>query len=115
DGTGVDPSSVTGTLDGTPLDVTFDPIDGAATLRSPIVPDGSHIVKISARDYRGHETTAEWSFLTDVSIIPTPQIASPGQAGGAGGRGGARGGGGGGGRGGGGRGGGGGGGLRGGR
>ena len=108
DGTGVDPASVTGTLDGTPFDVTFDPVDGVATLRSSVVPDGSHIVKVSARDYRGHETTSEWSFVTDISIIPTPEIASPGRAGAAGGRGGRGGGrgGGGGGRGGGRRGGG---------
>lgn len=95
DGTGVDPASVTGSLDGTPLDVTFDPVDGVATLRASIVPDGSHILKVSARDYRGHETSTEWSFVTDVSIIPTPEVTSPGQAGaaaGRGGRGGGRGG-----------------------
>ncbi|HUU55101.1 MAG TPA: PQQ-binding-like beta-propeller repeat protein [Armatimonadota bacterium] len=102
DGTGVDPASVTGSIDGTPLPVTFDPVSGLATLRASIVPDGSHIVKLSARDYRGHETTAEWGFLTDVSIVSAPGLTGPGAAragtrGGGGRGGGGRGGGGGGG------------------
>ncbi len=88
DGTGVDPTSVTGTIDGTPVAVTFDPVTGIGTLRSSIVPDGSHIVKVSARDYRGHETTAQWSFVTDVSIVAAPEQIAPGQQPGLAGRGG---------------------------
>jgi len=119
DGSGVDPTSITATVDGKPIPVTFEPVDGLALLDASALPDGSHIVKVTAKDNRGHETSTEWSFLTDSTIQPSPeQIAAMqqrGMRGGGmrgGGGGGMRGGGGGGGMRGGGGGGGGGGGMR---
>lgn len=69
-GSGVDPASVRMTLDGNPLTVEFDKAIGRATATVTSPKDGSHVVKVSARDYRGNEASGEWSFLTDVSIAP---------------------------------------------
>ncbi len=118
-GSGVDPSTIQATFDGTPVDVEFDVPSGKAAfhIRSP--KDGVHVIQATAKDWHGNAGSDEWSFLTDSSIKAAPSTAQPGTTGslrrggaGGGGRGGAGGGGrggGGGGRGGGGRGGGGGG------
>jgi outer membrane protein assembly factor BamB len=68
DGSGVDPSSLEATIDGMPLAVDFEMATGVGVLQPQLLADGSHIVKVSAKDYRGNVATAEWSFLTSVSI-----------------------------------------------
>jgi len=40
--------------------------------------DGSHVVKVTAKDYRGNEGSVEWSFLTDESIAPEEPTQLPG-------------------------------------
>ena len=78
DGSGVASDSLQASIDGSPTKVTFDAVTGTASLRPTTLPDGSHIVKISARDYRGNLGSAEWSFLSDVSIAAEPE--EPGRA-----------------------------------
>jgi outer membrane protein assembly factor BamB len=75
DGSGVDPSSVSALLDGSPTPVTFDLATGVATMRGAVLRDGSHIVKVTATDFRGNEGSTEWSFLTDASILPEETTA----------------------------------------
>jgi outer membrane protein assembly factor BamB len=82
DGSGVDPSSVTAFLDGNPVPASLDLATGVITLRAHVLPDGSHIAKVTAKDFRGNEASTEWSFLTDASILPTPEQGLPGQPGG---------------------------------
>ncbi len=82
DGSGVDPSSISALVDGSPVPVSFDLTTGVVALRGSVFPDGSHIVKVLAADYQGNETSTEWSFLTDASILATPEQALPGQRGG---------------------------------
>ncbi len=81
DGSGVDPTSIAALVDGSPVPVSFDITTGVAILRGSGFPDGSHIVKVSATDYRGNEASAQWSFLTDASILPSPEQRVPGQPG----------------------------------
>jgi len=70
DGSGVDPRSVALIVDGNPTRVAFDPSDGVGEITFPYLPDGSHVVKVTAKDYRGNEGSVEWSFLTDKSVVP---------------------------------------------
>jgi hypothetical protein len=70
DGSGVDPRTMTATLDGRSEEVEFDPVTGVGTLRASVLEDGSHIVKVKAQDYRGNEGEGEWSFVLDVSLAP---------------------------------------------
>jgi len=70
DGSGVDPRSVALIVDGNPTRVAFDPSDGVGEITFPYLPDGSHVVKVTVKDYRGNEGSVEWSFLTDKSVVP---------------------------------------------
>jgi outer membrane protein assembly factor BamB len=81
DGSGVDAASVQATVDGSPVPVTFEVATGKVALRPAPVPDGPHVVKVVARDYRGNEASTEWSFVTDVTIVPEQQPGAPGQPG----------------------------------
>jgi len=78
DGSGVDARSVTLTVDGNPVRVVFDPADGMGEITFPAMADGSHVVKATAKDYRGNEGSVEWSFLTDESIAPEAPTQVPG-------------------------------------
>ena len=82
DGSGVDGASIKATIDGSAVKITFDPVTGeVASLAAPL-PDGAHLVKVSAADYRGNESSTEWSFVTDASLIPVQQQPGvPGQRG----------------------------------
>ena len=80
DGSGVDPASIVAWLNGTPAPVTFDIASGVATLRGTVATDGSHMVKVTASDFRGNEASAEWSFLADASVLPEPAQGVPGQS-----------------------------------
>ncbi len=79
DGSGVDARSVALTVDGNPTRVAFDPSNGVGEITFPSLPDGSHVVKVTAKDYRGNEGSVEWSFLTDKSIAPEAETR-PGTA-----------------------------------
>lgn len=79
DGSGVDASSVTAWLDGSPVPTSFDLATGVVSLRGSLLKDGSHIVKVTAKDYRGNEASSEWSFLTDASILAMPEQGVRGQ------------------------------------
>ena len=68
DGSGLDTASLTATVDGAPARVQFDVVSGAGNLALGKLADGSHVVRLTARDYRGNVGTAEWSFLTDASV-----------------------------------------------
>jgi outer membrane protein assembly factor BamB len=68
DGSGVDPSSLEATIDGLPLAVDFETTTGVGVLQPQLLADGSHIVKVSAKDYRGNVASADWSFFTSVSV-----------------------------------------------
>jgi outer membrane protein assembly factor BamB len=68
DGSGVDPTSIAATIDGIALDVEFDIVTGVGALQPRLLPDGPHVVKVTAKDYRGNVGSAEWSFVTDVSV-----------------------------------------------
>lgn len=81
DGTGVDPSSISATMDGAATPVSFDIVTGVASLRDTMLPDGSHIVRVTAKDLRGNEASTEWSFVTDVGLMPTPEQGMAGRAG----------------------------------
>ncbi|MFB3882340.1 MAG: PQQ-binding-like beta-propeller repeat protein [Armatimonadota bacterium] len=81
DGSGVDPASVKVTVDGSPVKVTFDAATGEAVTEGKPLPDGPHVVRVSAADYRGNVSSTEWSFVTDVSIIPETAPGTPGQPG----------------------------------
>jgi outer membrane protein assembly factor BamB len=76
DVSGVDPTSVRATIDGSPVAVEFDMVTGVGVIRSRVLRDGPHIVSATAKDYRGNVGTAEWSFLTDVSLGTTPEQAT---------------------------------------
>jgi outer membrane protein assembly factor BamB len=78
DGSGVDPASVAVTVDGTAIKVKFSPMDGKGEAHFASLPDGSHIVKVTAQDFRGNEGSVRWSFLTDKSILPAEQPGTPG-------------------------------------
>jgi len=82
DASGINPKSVQAFVDGTPIPATFDPVTGVVALRADPFPDGSHVVKVIATDNRGNESTAEWSFVTDASIMVTAEQRQPGGAGG---------------------------------
>jgi len=81
DGSGVDPSSIQMTIDGSPVATTFEITTGKASSRAAPLPDGAHVVTVSARDYRGNAASKEWSFVTDVTIMPEQQPGAPGQPG----------------------------------
>jgi outer membrane protein assembly factor BamB len=100
---GVDPASIQATYDGAPTETEFDPMSGEVRFHVRSPKDGVHIVKATAKDYRGNANTDHWSFLTDSSIKPPPSTqpgrsgttrggARGGQGGARGGQGGARGG-----------------------
>jgi len=78
DGSGVEPRSVALTMDGDPIKIAFDPSDGAGEITFPLLPDGSHVVKVTAKDFRGNEGSVEWSFLTDKTIAPEEQPSGAG-------------------------------------
>lgn len=88
DGSGVDPSSIRMTIDGSPVAVGFEVTTGKASSPSAPLPDGGHVVTVSAKDYRGNAASTEWSFVTSMAIAPEPQPGAPGQPGVPGGRGG---------------------------
>jgi outer membrane protein assembly factor BamB len=111
DGSGVKADSVTLTVDGTPLKLSFDAPSGVGTALLSKPEDGIHLARAAAADYRGNTASKEWSFLTDASLTPPKEpdqtrllrpggTTSPAQPGGqarpGGGGGGRRGGGGGG-------------------
>jgi outer membrane protein assembly factor BamB len=81
DGSGVDPSSIQMTVDGSPVATTFETTTGKASSRAAPLPDGAHVVTVSAKDYRGNGASKEWSFVTDVTIVPEQQPGAPGQPG----------------------------------
>jgi len=68
DGCGVAPDSVAMTIDGKPAKVKFDTASGVATAMFTKPPDGIHLVKATAADYRGNVASKEWSFLTDITL-----------------------------------------------
>jgi len=78
EGSGVDPTSVTMALDGTPVKLKFDPLDGKGEAHFGSMPDGSHIVKVTAKDFRGNEGSVRWSFLTDKNIRPAGEPGTRG-------------------------------------
>ena len=69
DGSGVDAASVQATVDGSRVDVEFDVSSGVGRANLGPLSDGSHVVRLTARDYRGNAATGEWSFLTDSSLL----------------------------------------------
>jgi outer membrane protein assembly factor BamB len=81
DGSGVDPASVKVTVDGSPVKATFNVVTGEAVSEGTPLRDGPHVVKVSAKDYRANESSTEWSFVTDVTIIPETAPGTPGQPG----------------------------------
>jgi len=72
--TGVDPASIQVTYDGTPVQTEFEPTSGEVRFHVRSPKDGAHIIKATAKDYRGNGNTDEWSFLTDSSIKPPPSV-----------------------------------------
>jgi hypothetical protein len=38
-------------------------------------------VRVTAKDLRGNEASTEWSFVTDVGLMPTPEQGMAGRAG----------------------------------
>ncbi len=75
-GSGVDPSSLEVAIDGKPVEVSFDIVSGLALMRYGPLADGSHVVKVTAEDYRGNVGSTRWSFLTDASIAGSPESES---------------------------------------
>jgi outer membrane protein assembly factor BamB len=77
EGTGIDPGSLQASVDGRPVEIDFDEPSGVGTIGLDSVADGPHLVKVSARDFRGNASSMQWSFLTDASIAAvtaqTPQ------------------------------------------
>lgn len=69
DGSGVDAASVQVTVDGSRVEVEFDASSGVGRANLGPLPDGSHVVRLTARDYRGNVGADEWSFLTDSSLL----------------------------------------------
>jgi len=67
-GSGVDPASVGVTFDGRPAEVEFEVASGTGVVRILSPQDGSHVVRATAKDYRGIAGTKEWSLLTDASV-----------------------------------------------
>jgi len=89
DVSGVDPTSVRGSIDGVPMSISFDVVTGVAQMQAIRLDDGSHIVEVSAKDFRGNETSAKWSFVTDASIVAAPSqqtLSQTGRMGRVGGR-----------------------------
>jgi len=79
---GVDPASIQATYDGTPVQTEFEPTSGEVRFHVRSPKDGAHIVKATAKDYRGNANTDQWSFLTDSSIKPPPSTRTqPGRGG----------------------------------
>lgn len=72
-GSGVDPATIEATVDGMPAEVEFDRVTGLAELQGPSFDDGLHMIRVTAKDYRGNEAVGEWSFLTDMSLAPSPE------------------------------------------
>ncbi len=89
EGSGVEPDSVQATYDGQAMKVYYDVATGEGSFSIPSPKDGSHILKVSAKDYRGNSGSTEWSFLSDITIKP-PAAERP-AAGTARGRGGTQG------------------------
>jgi len=76
-GTGVDPATIQVTVDGTPMDVELEVASGVGVVRPASLKEGPHIVKATAKDYRGNSGSIEWSFLTDSSIAAPPEAERP--------------------------------------
>lgn len=78
-GSGVDASSVVLTLNGTPLEHTYDPSTGIVSYVTPFaetqvpLPDGRHSVQVTATDWKGNTSTTSWSFTVDNSL-PRPRV-----------------------------------------
>jgi outer membrane protein assembly factor BamB len=78
-GSGLDENSVRLTLDGQPLDATWDPTRNliyyattpAAGVVQTTLANGRHTVTLTARDWRGNERRESWSFLVDTSLPDT--------------------------------------------
>jgi len=87
-GSGIDPDSLSMTMDGKPLKVTFqaekgllwfihDPKGRAARA----LPDGKHNIVVEAADWRGNRARVQLSFTIDNSMSP-PSLAKSGRKGG---------------------------------
>jgi len=76
-GSGVDPATVEVTLDGQAVSTQFAAASATGSFRVSSPNDGSHIVKVTARDFRGNTGTTEWSFLTDTTIAPPEGERTP--------------------------------------
>lgn len=73
DGSGVDPASVSATVNGTAVTVEWDVASGVGKFVLSKPADGSHIIRVTASDYRGNSGSVAWSFVTDKAIKPAEE------------------------------------------
>jgi outer membrane protein assembly factor BamB len=90
-GSGIDPGSLTAAVDGNGTEIALGLAYGLATMDLGVLPEGIHLVELTARDYRGNENTVKWSFLTSATIAAPAEPGLPSGAarqtrGGGGGR-----------------------------
>lgn len=88
EGSGVDAASIKMTLDGTPVETSYQPNSGWVYYRTPVtqpiqpMESGRHTVELTVADWKGNVSRASWSFTIDntlaTSITYAPATGSDG-------------------------------------
>jgi outer membrane protein assembly factor BamB len=93
-GSGIDPKSITMSLDDVPVEYKILAGRGIVSYSTPVtetvdpLPDGRHTASVSVSDWLGNKTTVKWSFTVDNRITEVQQAAgTEGQTGQGAGRG----------------------------
>lgn len=79
EGSGVDDSSIVLSLDGDAVEHVYDPASGAVSYATPYsatqtaLQDGRHTLVLIAKDWKGNEVKANWSFVVD-NTMPKPRV-----------------------------------------
>ena len=82
-GSGLDVSTIEGSLDGKPIVAQFDELKNwiyfsttkSDTLIENTLANGRHTVKFAAKDFKGNPTESEWSFVVDNNLPTSTKIA----------------------------------------
>ncbi len=82
-GSGLDVSTIEGSLDGKPIDTQFDEIKNwiyfstskSDTLIENTLANGRHTIRFAAKDFKGNVTESEWSFVVDNDLPVSTKVA----------------------------------------
>ncbi len=77
EGSGIDAGSIKMTLDGQPVEYTYQPNSGWVYYRTPVtqpiqpLETGRHTVELTVSDWKGNVATSTWSFTIDNTLATT--------------------------------------------